>query len=322
MNSPTPTPTSDGRARVPTLVVDAVHNGPTASSDDNWFILAPDVSRWDPFILLVEDEFSTRGFPWHPHRGFQTLTYVLDGRLEHRDNAGGGGVLGHGDAQYMVAGRYAMHYELAHALKPVRTLQAWINLPAFDKLGPTSYVDLPRAAATRVDQPGVNARLHVGSVAGYAGAAEDQFKVPITLLDAELERSASFIHEVPGDHAVAVHVIEGAVRVAAERTLVEARQTAWFDAEQDGNTSIAIEAEADAYIIAYSGRPVRESVVFGGPFLMNTEQENAQALAEFRAGRFGAIPDDPTATDAATRPRWRTRAHTLPTSVTTRRPTP
>lgn len=284
MNVPTSTHTSDRRARVPTLVVDAVHHGPTAS-----------------FILLVEDEFNTRGFPWHPHRGFQTLTYVLDGRLEHRDNAGGAGVLARGDAQYMSAGRYAMHYELAHAFEPVRTLQAWINLPASDKLGPTSYVDLPRAAATRIDQPSVNARLHVGSVAGYAGAAEDQFKVPITLLDAELERSASFTHEVPGDHAVAVHVVDGAVRVAAERTLVEARQTAWFDAEQRGTTSIAIEAEADAYIIAYSGRPVRESVVFGGPFLMNTKQENLQALAEFRAGCFGAIPDDPTPTDAATR---------------------
>jgi redox-sensitive bicupin YhaK (pirin superfamily) len=100
------------------------------------------------------------------------------------------------------------------------------------------------------------------------------------------------------------------VRIAADRTLVEARQTAWFDAEQGGITSIAIAAEADAYVIAYSGRPVREVVVFGGPFLMNTEQENAQALAEFRAGRFGAIPDDPTPTDAATRPRRRTRTHT------------
>ena len=91
----------------------------------------------------------------------------------HRDKltvAGGAGVLSRGDAQYMVAGRYAMHYELAHELQPVRTLQAWINLPAADKLGPTSYVDLPRAAATRIEKPGVTARLHVGSVAGHAGA--------------------------------------------------------------------------------------------------------------------------------------------------------
>jgi redox-sensitive bicupin YhaK (pirin superfamily) len=292
---------ADPRPRAATTVVDAVRQGATFSSDNSWVILPPDVARWDPFVLLVEDEFSTRGFPWHPHRGFQTLTYVLDGRLEHRDNAGGAGVLARGDAQYMVAGRYAMHYELAHELRPVRTLQAWINLPAADKLGPTSYVDLARAAATRIDRPGVTARLHVVAVAGPAAADAARFKVPITLLDAALEPSASFHHEVPGDHAVAVHVVDGAVRVGAERTPVAARQTAWFDPEQDGPTSIALEAETPAFVIAYSGRPVGESVVFGGPFLMSTAEENAQAMAEFRAGLFGPIPDDPTPTDSATR---------------------
>jgi quercetin 2,3-dioxygenase len=296
-----PPTTSGPRPRAATLVVDAVHNGPTFSSDDSWFIVPPDLSRWDPFIVLVEDVFSTRGFPWHPHRGFQTLTYVLDGRLEHRDNAGGLGVLARGDAQYMVAGRYAMHYELAHELQPVRTLQAWINLPKADKLGPTSYVDLPRAAAARIDQPGLTARLHVGAVDGHTGADAQQFKVPITLLDAELDRGASFRHEVPGDHATAVHVVHGAVRVGADRTPVDTRQTAWFDPEQAGTTAIAIEAETPASVIVYSGRPVGEPVVFGGPFLMNTAEENAQAVAEFQAGHFGPIPDDPTPTDAATR---------------------
>jgi redox-sensitive bicupin YhaK (pirin superfamily) len=300
--SSTSAPSPSGvRPRTPTLVVDAVHNGPTFSSDDSWFILPPDTSRWDPFVILVEDEFSTRGFLWHPHRGFQTLTFVLDGRLEHRDNGGGLGVLGRGDAQYMVAGRYAMHYELAHELQPVHTLQAWVNLPASEKLGPTSYVDLPRDAATLIEQPGATARLHVGAVAGHTGAPEEPFRVPITLLDVEIEPGASFVHEVPGDHAVALHVAAGAVRVGPERTLVRHRQTAWFDPQEAGTTSIAIEAETGSHVVAYSGRPVREPVAFGGPFLMSTEAENAQAHADFRAGRFGPIPDDPTPTDAATR---------------------
>jgi hypothetical protein len=193
-------------------------------------------------------------------------------------------VLSRGDAQYMVAGRYAMHYELAHELQPVRTLQAWINLPAADKLGPTSYVDLPRAAATRIEKPGVTARLHVGSVAGHAGADVQQFKVPITLLDAELEPSASIAHEVPGDRAVAIHVIDGAVRVGAEGTAVAARKTAWFDPEQAGTRSIAIEAQTPAFVIVYSGRPGGEPVVFGDPFLMTTPEENARAMADFQAG--------------------------------------
>jgi quercetin 2,3-dioxygenase len=300
--SPNPPATAPGPlSRSATLVVDAVRQGRTFSSDDSWVLLPPDVSRWDPFVLLVEDEFSTRGFPWHPHRGFQTLTYVLDGRLEHRDNAGGAGVLARGDAQYMVAGRYAMHYELAHELKPVHTLQAWINLPRADKLGPTSYVDLSHATATQIERPGISARLHVGSVAGHTGKDATLFKVPITLLDAQLASSASFDHEVPGDHAVAVHVVKGAVRVGAARTRVGARQTAWFDPMRAGTTKIAIEAETDAFVIVYSGRPIGEPIAFGGPFLMSTEAENAQAMAEFHAGRFGPLPNDPTPTDAATR---------------------
>jgi redox-sensitive bicupin YhaK (pirin superfamily) len=297
----TPAISVEPRPRTATLVVDAVRQGRTFSSDDSWIILPPDVARWDPFILLVEDEFSTRGFPWHPHRGFQTLTFVLDGRLEHRDNAGGAGLLTRGDAQYMVAGRYAMHYELAHERQPVRTLQAWINLPAADKLGPTSYVDLTRAAAARIEQDGVVAHLHAGSVARQVGADPELFKVPITLLDADLAPSASFIHEVPAEHAVAVHVVDGMARVGAGQTQVGARQTAWFDPEDGDTTSISIEAAERTSVIVYSGRPVREPVVFGGPFLMNTAGENAQAMAEFQAGRFGLIPDDPTPTDAASR---------------------
>jgi len=301
MPSTTPLLTPVQRPRAATTVIDAVRQGPTFSSDDSWVLLPPDTARWDPFVLLVEDEFSTRGFPWHPHRGFQTLTYVLDGHLEHRDNAGGAGVLAPGDAQYMVAGRYAMHYELAHELRPVRTLQAWINLPASEKLGPTSYLDLPLAGAALIERPGAVARLYAGSVAGRAGADPDRFKVEIGLLAAELEPSATFRHEVPGDHAVAVHVLSGSARAGAGRTPVGARQTAWFDPERAGASSIAIEAGEQTAVIVYSGRPVGEPTAFGGPFLMSTPEENAQAMSEFRAGRFGAIPGDPTPTDAATR---------------------
>ena len=288
-------------ARIPQLVIAAVHNGRTSSSDDSWSLLPPDTARWDPFILLVEDKFSAHGFPWHPHRGFQTLTYVLDGQLEHRDNAGGFGVLGRGDAQYMFAGRYALHYELAHQFNPVHTLQAWINLPAADKLGLSGYVDLARSSARRIEQPGVVAHLYVGQVAGFKGADEGQFKVSITLLDLELEAGASFTHEVPGDHVVALYVAQGSVRVGPDRLQVESHHTAWFNAAEPGTTTITIEADEAARVIAYSGRPVRESVVFGGPFLMNTEAENRQAMGEFRAGQFGRLPDDPTPTDAATR---------------------
>ncbi len=301
LTMPAPPTATALHPRAPQLVVDAEPQGRTSASDEQWLILPPDTARWDPFILLAEDAFSTRGYPWHPHRGIQTLTYVLSGRLEHRDTAGGFGVLGTGDAQYMVAGRYAMHYELAHALQPVRTLQAWINLPAAHKLGPSGYRDLTRAAAAHIDAPGVIGHLHVGRVGRHTGADAGQFVVPISLLDLELSAGASFIHEVPGDHVAAFYVAAGTVRVGPDRRRVAHHQTAWFEAGVPGGTSVAIEADEAAVVVAYSGRPVRESVVFGGPFLMNTEAENAQAMAEFRAGRFGPIPGDPTPADAATR---------------------
>jgi quercetin 2,3-dioxygenase len=143
--------------------------------------------------------------------------------------------------------------------------------------------------------------LHVGSVAGQTGRDATVFKVPITLFDAQLRSSASFDHEVPGDHAVAVHVVSGAIRAGATRTPARARQTVWFDPVEAGTTTIPIEAETQSFVIVYSGQPIGEPVAFGGPFLMSTEAENARAMADFQAGLFGPLPDDPTPTDAATR---------------------
>ncbi len=275
-------------------MLDVEPRGPTAQSDDASWVLPPHETRWDPFVLWSEDVFSTRGFPWHPHRGFQTLTFVLDGELEHRDNAGGFGVLGAGDAQYMAAGRYAMHYELAHEFRPVRTLQAWINLPASEKLGPTSYIDLRAESATRIERDGARARLHVGD-----------FLVELSVLDVELDAGARFVHELPGAHSVAALVLDGAVEMGPDRTSVSRRQTAWFDAGQDGASELELSATEASRVLVYSGRPVGEPVVFGGPWLMNTQREAEEAFADYRAGEFGPIPDDPTPTDARTREQTR-----------------
>jgi redox-sensitive bicupin YhaK (pirin superfamily) len=274
--------------RVPALVQDAIDHGLTPERDSNMFVLPPDERRWDPFLILVEDWFSTPKFDWHPHRGFQTLTFVLDGRLEHKDNAGGYGVLAPGDAQYMAAGRYALHAELPYRLEPVHTLQLWINLPAALKLTDTSYRDLRAADAAAIREPGVEARLHVGRVRDARGADPADFHVPFTLVDIALEPGARFVHELPGDHAAALYVVAGAVRAGGEP--VRARQTAWFEAGEAGTTALALEAEAGSRVIVYSGEPIDEPVVFGGPFVMNTEDEIRQAYADFRAGRFGPIP--------------------------------
>jgi len=272
------------------LVQDPVHNGRTKSSDDSFFIMPPDERRWDPFLVLVEDWFSEAGFPWHPHRGFQTLTFVLEGQLEHRDNAGGFGILGPGDAQYMVAGRYALHYELAHERRPVHTLQLWINLPPEKKLIDSSYRDLRAGDAAVIREEGVEARLYVGRVRDVAGVDPSEFHVPFTLLDVELAAGARFVHELPGEHAAALHVIRGAVRLGEEARLAGEKQLAWFEAGRPGTTELAIEADADSRVIVYSAPPIGAPVVFGGPFVMNTQAEIDEAFADLQGGKFGPIP--------------------------------
>ncbi|WP_412030363.1 pirin-like C-terminal cupin domain-containing protein [Deinococcus yunweiensis] len=145
----------------------------------------------------------------------------------------------------------------------------------------------------------------MGQVGAVTGTDARQFTVPITLLDVELQAGAAFTHEVPGDHAAALYVARGRVRIGPEGRHVTSRQTAWFAAGDPGTAQSTIEADEPTFIIAYSGRPVREPVAFGGPFLMSTEAENRQAMADFHAGLFGPLPTDPTPTDAATRQRPR-----------------
>src|SRR5262249_59110871 len=122
-------------------------------------VLPGEPTLTDPFIFLSEDWFSRVGFEWHPHRGFETVTYVVDGALEHRDNAGGRGVLGAGDLQWVTAGRGVLHAELAHERRPVHTLQLWLNLPAAQKRGPPPYQDVHRTAAPGARAPRLDAPL-------------------------------------------------------------------------------------------------------------------------------------------------------------------
>jgi hypothetical protein len=280
-------------SRAPDLVVDAGQN--THPQNDRGLMPMDfaQAQRWDPFLGLAEDWFSTVGFDWHPHRGFQTVTLVLDGKLEHRDNAGGFGVLEPGDAQYMAAGRYALHYELAHEQKPVHTLQLWLNLPPEKKLIDTRYRDLRACDATTIRGDGVEARLHVGQIGDHRGASPDDFEVPFTLTDIRVDAGARFVHELPGDHAAALYVVEGGVSLGDGAEAAGDKQLAWFDAtDAAGKTELVIEAERDSHLVVYSAAPIGAPIAMAGPFVMNTREEVVQAFEEFRAGKFGPIPAD------------------------------
>jgi len=242
----------------------------------------------DPFLLLSEDWFSRVGFDWHPHRGFETVTYVIDGELEHQDNAGGSGVLSAGDLQWVTTGRGVIHAELAHNRKPVHTLQLWLNLPRSLKMVPPRYQDVRASDVPVLNDPGSIARVYSGNVRGMKGPAENYWAA--TVIDVRFQPGGTFVHEVPGDETLCIYVITGDV-VIGPNMPVHAGQIAWSAAAAKGATGVDIRAREASHIIAYSAKPIGEPVVSYGPFVMNTEAEIRQALSDYNNGGFGPIPE-------------------------------
>jgi redox-sensitive bicupin YhaK (pirin superfamily) len=257
--------------------------------DDKALVLEPgNWGAFDPFLLLAEDWFSRVGFEWHPHRGIETVTVVLDGELEHGDNQGGRGVLGPGDAQWMTAGRGIIHRELAHEQRRVHTLQLWLNLPAERKLTEPRYQDLRAAEMPVARQPGAAARVYSGRSGGVVGPALNH--VPVTMLDVTVDPGAAFAHELPpGDHGF-LYVLAGRGQFGG--TPVAAGEVAQLAAADGAST---LKASADLAspplrFLFWSGRPLREPVVAYGPFVMNRPEQIAEAFADYRAGKFGPAP--------------------------------
>jgi len=242
----------------------------------------------DPFLFLSEDWFSRVGFDWHPHRGFETVTYVVSGELEHRDNAGGHGVLGPGDLQWVTAGRGVMHAELAHGRRPVHTLQLWLNLPAAGKLVAPRYQDLRGVHVPALRERGVEVRVFAGELAGLRGPAATTW--PATVIDARLSTGGRFALEVPGEQAAFFFVLHGEVAAGPDRSRVRDGQVGWCDAGAPGPTAIEIVAAEPTQLVAYASAPIGEPIVAHGPFVMNSRAEIEQAILDYRGGLFGPIP--------------------------------
>jgi len=262
--------------------------GPDAQVDDKAIIIMPsDPRRTDPFLALAEDWFSEPGFEWHPHRGIETVTTVLDGVLEHGDNAGNAGALQPGDIQWMTAGRGIVHRELAFRNEHAHTLQLWINLPARRKMTDTAYQDLRAQQRPRWDGPGVSIDVVSGSVLETGGPARNQHPIQGAILT--LEPGASLDYPVPADHRAFLYVLDGAATIGGKAVM--AGQIAWSDPSRESAIAVRATARDDVTrVMAYSGKPLREPVVMGGPFVMNSRAEIEAAYRDFHAGRFGAVP--------------------------------
>ena len=252
------------------------------------------VRQADPFILLDEMgpvEYAPGeaiGAPDHPHRGFETVTYMLDGTMEHQDSAGHGGTLGPGDVQWMTAGRGIVHSEMPSAAMRERGgrmhgFQVWVNLPARDKLIAPRYQEIPRARIPEATTPDGLARVHVVAGEALGAKAVIDTRTPIAYLHWILSPGAVVDVPVPAAHAAYVYVFEGAVRVGGRE--VKDGQLAVLG-EGDG---VRLDASERAQALLLSGVPLREPVVQYGPVVMTTEAEIAQAIEDYRAGRLGAI---------------------------------
>jgi len=245
--------------------------------------------RLDPFLML--DAFGSdnpddyiAGFPDHPHRGFETVTYMLSGRMRHRDSAGHEGLLENGGVQWMSAGCGVIHSELPEQVEGVMEgFQLWLNLPAANKMGAPWYRDFPSAAIPEYVTPdGITVRVIAGSSNGVAGAVTREITEPL-YLDVHLPAGAAFSTALPATHNAFIYVYRGRVSIGDNQ--VEAQRMGILSnaTEADG---VTIKAAQEARLILVAGKPINEPIVQYGPFVMNTQQEINQALDDFRNGRL------------------------------------
>ncbi len=241
----------------------------------------------DPFLLL--DEFGSEeandyiaGFPDHPHRGFETVTYMLAGHMRHGDNRGNTGHLGPGSVQWMTAGRGIVHSEMPEQESGLmRGFQLWVNLPAKDKMTAPRYQDIPAKSIPEVTTAeGARVRIVAGSYRGARGPVSGVATEPV-YLDVALPPNAWFAADLPDEHAAFVYVFEGSVTVGGGE--LERGQLGVLG---PGDRFAARGAKREGRFLLVAGRPLHEPVVRHGPFVMNTEAEIRQAFADYRSGRL------------------------------------
>ncbi len=250
----------------------------------------PALDELDPFLLLDRmgpvslRPGEAKGAPDHPHRGFETVTYVLDGEMEHKDSQGHEGRIAAGDVQWMTAGAGVVHSEM-----PSKTIQRhggqlhgfqlWVNLPRRDKMMTPRYQELPSSSIPTVTRDGVTVRVVAGESLG--AQARIDTRTPIFYFHVRLEPGAELVQPVDTDFNVFAYIFEGSIEGASEDDMVI------YD--RDGDAVRVRAGEAGAQLLLIGGRPIGERVVRYGPFVMNTEREIMQAIYDYQNGRMGEI---------------------------------
>lgn len=264
-----------------------------------------DLARLDPFIhmdQMGEVEYAPgepKGTPWHPHRGFETVTYMIDGVMQHQDSHGGGGLITNGDTQWMTAGSGLLHIEtppeeLVMSGGLFHGVQLWVNLPRTLKMAAPRYQDIRGGQVALLSSYDGASLLRViaGSLGGHDGPGSTH--TPITLVHATVQPGGRLELPWPTEFNALAYVLAGRGTVGAERRPLESGQLAVFGS----GDSVELTGDSDAQspaleVLLLGGRPIREPVAAYGPFVMNTRAELMQAFEDFQAGRLGTIPSEP-----------------------------
>ena len=250
-----------------------------------------------PFLLLdyagphaFDATDKRRGVGQHPHRGFETVTIVYDGEVEHRDSTGQGGIIGPGDVQWMTAGGGILHEEFhsggfAHTGGLFKMVQLWVNLPAKDKLTRPGYQGILKADIPSVTLPAGagTARIIAGELHGVRGPAHTF--TPINVWDVQLNRDAEAMLDLPPGHTSILVVLSGRVMVNGGES-AGAAEALLLSRDEAG---VRVHADAESVLLVLSGEPIAEPIVGHGPFVMNTQAEIQKAIGDYNSGRFGTI---------------------------------
>jgi redox-sensitive bicupin YhaK (pirin superfamily) len=245
-------------------------------------------NEYDPFLLFDHFAFNnplegpSRGFPTHPHRGIETVTYMLEGSVNHRDSLGNAGKIGSGDVQWMTSGRGILHEEMPRRSENgnIYGFQLWVNLPAAQKMSTPRYQEVSAGEIPVVEKDGVTVRLVAGELDGTRGPVTEINAAPL-YMDVKLAPASKFILPIPSGHTVLAYVFEGAGEFGDQ--VVESVSMVVFN---DDGDQIEVKSETGVQFMLIAGAPFKEPIVPYGPFVMNTVEEIQQTIQELRNGTF------------------------------------
>lgn len=251
-----------------------------------------EVPAFDPFLLF--DDFSSPnasdylpGFPWHPHRGIETVTYILSGEVEHQDSMGNKGSIKKGDVQWMTAGSGIIHQEMPKEHKEgLKGFQLWVNLPRDHKMMPPRYQEILKKTIPLIEKDGIVVKVIAGEYQGTIGPVSDLMVGP-TYLDVTLKKGRSFSYRVPKGNTVILYVIEGSIAIGSNSSKPVSAGSIILT--EFGEEIICTAQNLDSQFILVAGEPIGEPVAWYGPIVMNTEDEIKLALEEYRNGTFVKI---------------------------------